>query len=350
MTAHDTQTSLNNNPTKYKTITKNVVTEHEVPEEFRDPFITDGYRQPGCSFWSCFGTLFTFHNETINVWSHLLAAICFIIFCVPEFRHHNPLQDNFAWPLLAFAMGITSMLLMSSIAHLFNCISYKARHICFFLDYAAISTYTFTAGQAFYFYSRPTRSEWLLQSAPVYLCLCALVSASSTYFCCASRHAWLNYKFVIRTMTFVLSWLCDTLPFHLRVVVCEGKEDCHSPSYRFFSRQFLAFFFAAVVNAGKIPERFMPGRFNIFGQSHHFMHVLCAVGSLDAFLAVKSDMIARRSLLADLHSVPSFYNSILAMLAVLAVNIAIVVWFAVSPVKCTDDDDEDNIACCNKCH
>lgn len=348
MTVHGSQSFLNNNPIDSKKISKKLLTEHEVPSEFRDPFITDGYRQPGCSFWSCFGTLFTFHNETINVWSHLIAALCFIAFCVPEFKHHNPFEDNFTWPLLAFAMGITAMLLMSSMAHLFNCMSTKARHICFFLDYAAISTYTFTAGQVFFFYSRPTKTYWLLlQSAPLFLCLCALISSCSTYFCCASRHAWKNYKFVIRTMTFTLSWCYDTLPFQLRARVCGGQEDCNPSAYRYFLRQFLCFFFAAIANACKIPERFMPGRFNICGQSHHFMHVLCAIGSLDAFLAVKSDMIERKNVLANLHSVPSFCNSILPMLAVLATNIAIVVWFA---IKCPDDDDDDNNSDCKKYH
>lgn len=347
MTVHGIKSFLNNNPINSKKISQKILTEHEVPSEFRDPFITDGYRQPGCSFWSSFGTLFTFHNETINVWSHLIAAICFVAFCVSEFMQHSPLEDSFVWPLAAFALGISAMLLMSSMAHLFNCMSTKARHICFFLDYAAISTYTFTAGQVFFFYSRPTNSEWLfLRSAPVFLCFSAMFSAGSTYLCCASRHAWKKYKFLIRTMTFVVSWLFDTLPFHCRVMNCNDQEDCNSPAYRYFLRQFLSFFFAALANAGKIPERLMPGRFNIFGQSHHFMHVLCAVGSLDAFLAVKTDMIARKSVLSSLQSVPSFYNSILPMLGVLAINIAVVVWFA---IRCPDDDDNNNDDC-KKCH
>lgn len=339
MTVHIQQYYLNNNPSKHKQSRQSLLKEHEISSEFRDPFITAGYRRPGCAFWPCFTTLFTIHNETVNIWSHFLGMIFFVAFCVPVFILHNPLQDSFVWPLLAFSAGIVTMLLMSSTAHLFNSMSLKARHICFFLDYAAISTYTFTAGQVFFFYSRPTNSGlFLLQSAPLFLGISALISASSTYFCCASRHTWHNHKFIIRTGTYALTWFFNTLPFLWRIMVCDGVIDCNPSAYRYFIRQFLCFFIAAISNASKIPERFIPGWFNIFGQSHHFMHVLCALGSFDDFLAVKSDMLARREILhANIHAIPSFTNSILLMIAVLGANIAIVVWFA---IKCPDEDEK----------
>lgn len=341
MTLNSRKCCLNNNPVEKKKATQVLLKEEDIPSQFRDPFITDGYRKPGCSFWQCCRSIFEVHNETVNVWSHLAAVLLFGIFTVPVFKTHNPLNDYFVYPLLSFAVGISAMLIMSSAAHLFNSMSSKVRHICFFLDYAAISTFTFTAGQVFFFYSRPTNTTFYpLQSATLFFTVSAFISASSTYLCCASRHQWIKHKFIIRTGTYTFSWVHNTMPFLWRVVVCDGIADCNTIAYRFFIRQFLCFFVAALSNASKIPERFTPGWFNIFGQSHHFMHVLCALGSFDDFLAVQTDMIGRRGVLTSDPSlaVPTFVNSILLMIAIFSINIAIVVWFA---IKCPDHDAKD---------
>ncbi|XP_075939282.1 membrane progestin receptor beta-like [Anarhichas minor] len=48
----------------------------DVPPLFRERFILSGYRPVGLP-WRCYVlSLFQIHNETLNVWSHLLAAVC----------------------------------------------------------------------------------------------------------------------------------------------------------------------------------------------------------------------------------------------------------------------------------
>lgn len=58
----------------------------DVPPLFRERFIRAGYRPVGLS-WRCYVlSLFQIHNETLNVWSHLLAAVGvvmrFLVFAV----------------------------------------------------------------------------------------------------------------------------------------------------------------------------------------------------------------------------------------------------------------------------
>ena len=118
----------------------------QVPDVFKIPFIVSGYRKPGISFWDCVKSLFHFSNETINVWSHLVALILFILVNMTSL----PTDDPFFLPLISFAVGISILYLTSSSAHLFNCMSANSHRICFFLDYAAIGFYTFTAGQAMF--------------------------------------------------------------------------------------------------------------------------------------------------------------------------------------------------------
>lgn len=51
----------------------------DVPLLFRERFILSGYRQAGLP-WRCYVlSLFQINNETLNVWSHLLAAVCVVM-------------------------------------------------------------------------------------------------------------------------------------------------------------------------------------------------------------------------------------------------------------------------------
>ena len=52
----------------------------DYPEVFREgvPLLT-GYRCNYTTFRGLLGTVFMWHNETVNIWSHLLGAIMFVI-------------------------------------------------------------------------------------------------------------------------------------------------------------------------------------------------------------------------------------------------------------------------------
>ena len=56
---------------------------HDVPEEDRfNEHIGRGYR---CQYVGVYGvgrTLFMIHNETFNIWSHLLGAISFVVMLI----------------------------------------------------------------------------------------------------------------------------------------------------------------------------------------------------------------------------------------------------------------------------
>lgn len=51
-------------------------------------------------------------------------------------------QDSFTWPLLVFLLSCCIYPLASSCAHTFSTMSARARHICFFFDYGALSFYS----------------------------------------------------------------------------------------------------------------------------------------------------------------------------------------------------------------
>lgn len=51
-------------------------------------------------------------------------------------------SDVFTWPLLVFLVSACMYPLASSCAHTFSTMSARARHVCFFFDYGALSFYS----------------------------------------------------------------------------------------------------------------------------------------------------------------------------------------------------------------
>ena len=305
--------------------------ECKVPFEFREPYILSGYRQPCLSARECLHSIFKRCNETVNVWSHVVACVFVVVRSWMIFREHNPLEDAFVYPFLSFAVGSSVMYAMSVGAHLFNSMSSNTRHVCFFFDYAAISVYAFSAGQAFYFYSRPLNSDWIiLRSHSTFTLVCVAMSCFTIYSCCMSRHRWIAFKYIFRTGTFTTSFFINTLPYWVRIWDCHSEVDCYHISFPYFRRQYIFFAIAGIANGSRLPERLIPGVFDFCGQSHHFLHILSALGNIDQMTALYLDMLGRRNALESSITLPTFANSLLLTLAVIVANVTVVFWFAFS--------------------
>lgn len=301
----------------------------QVPEVFRVPFIVSGYRSPGFSFWECIRSLLRSSNETINVWSHLLALALFVSVNMTSL----PTDDQFFLPLISFAVGISVLYLTSSFAHLFNCISEKFHRICFFFDYAAIGFYTFTAGQALFFYSRTAgaSARVIYDSLAVFQTVSTVFSFLATLLCCASSHPrWRNCKSVLRVAILAVNWLVITSPYTIRLLLCENLDPAYNGvSMVYFKRHVVFCGIGAVLYAARVPERLMTGVFDNFGQSHNLAHILIAMGIQQAFNTAQVDLQERRTVLQErFSSQPTLMNTVGMAMIVLFGHVAIVLWFA----------------------
>ncbi|EDO33000.1 predicted protein, partial [Nematostella vectensis] len=296
----------------------------EVPLQFREQFIISGYRRPYASARDCIKSAFGPYNETLNFWTHFVPFLLFSARFVWTF--HRDGIDLYRLPLVSFALGICGFLLMSSCAHLFNSMSPRIRHCCFFCDYSAISVYSVGAGLSFYFYSRPI-GVGVFPPPKVYITGSILISLLSTTLCCASRHRWANYKYAIRTGSFVLAFLYNCLPHFYRFII-EGADKLDPVAMSYFKRHTVFYLIAAVANTTRIPERLIPGVFDVIGHSHNFLHIFTALGVADQYTAMELEMIHREPILKHLH-VDVYSKSLNLMICALLANIGIVVLFGV---------------------
>lgn len=318
---------------------------NEVPKGLREPFIQSGYRRPYSTPWQCLKSLFYISNETFNVWSHLLTTSFFVVRYSMAFYHQAfSFSDPFIWPLLSSAIGTLTLYFTSSIAHLFCCMSEKGYKTCFFFDYAAISVYTFTSGQAMFFYIRPLNTNWMIFQSPLlYLSLAAIFSFLTTYGCCQTGALVNRFSAFLRVLPVLAAWMNSILPFivgvtlcscHVSSTSCTSFSACHSVSIDYFFRHVICTVLAGFMYSTRLPERLLPGRFDLIGNSHHFLHIFVALGTEFAFKIVEFDIRHRKvwqereNILKEKTAEATIANTVGAAILVMIINAGMALWFS----------------------
>lgn len=111
--------------------------------------VLGGYRRE-MSLRQALLTIFMWHNETLNIWSHLIAGICFVSLFV---MFVTRTQDSFPkWPLVVFQLGASYTFFVSSLFHTVLCVS--RHHYEFYrkIDFTAIIIVMFSMFWPFCYY------------------------------------------------------------------------------------------------------------------------------------------------------------------------------------------------------
>uniref|UniRef100_A0AAY5EZF9 Progestin and adipoQ receptor family member 9 n=1 Tax=Electrophorus electricus TaxID=8005 RepID=A0AAY5EZF9_ELEEL len=246
-------------------------------------FILSGYRFPDYSLLQCLVSAFRPTNETGNFWTHFLPIFVFAFHFLEIFEWEGAPTpgDPFFYPAWNYFIGVFYLLLASSLAHLLNSMSLIIREICFFVDYGTISAYT-------------------LPSLTFYIPCSCLVAIICVMTCCNTRQRWRRYRYAVRTLVFLLPFFISSTPVFYRLLSPLPSPPCPTlpappppPTMAsFFYRHCFWLLVSALFNISKVPERFSPGNFDIWGHSHQWFHCCTFLSILDELHMIKVEMRA----------------------------------------------------------
>ena len=289
--------------------------ESQVDVGCREKFLLSGYRSENMSPTSCLKTMFVCNcNETLNIWTHFVPFLLFLVKFVVLFSTTHPITDPFYWPLASNAFGILGFCITSSMAHTFCALSPSARYVCFYMDYAIINVYSGSGWQAYFFYGRPLDSVGIFTTDNMQLMalICFKISIISTFQCCCSRHVKNAFEHLLRVSSFVIPWLCAAFPYLYRLYTCSSdSRDCdHGGSLRPFVTHAVFYVVGALALATKLPERLSPGTFDFVGHSHQLMHLCVALGGYFQFESIRMEMVRNEAVLrsTEINQTYSVYN------------------------------------------
>lgn len=252
----------------------------EVWQQEDNHLIETGYRSATGSLSACISSLTYIHNETVNIYSHIIGSAIFIV--IPVYLFKNEIPPRYAvatWAdvgvCLTYFVGVAICFGLSAIYHTVMC---HSRSIDLFgaqLDFQGVILLMWSATIPLVFYG--FRCDSTLRYAYwTMLSILAAVCSMSTF------HSRFQEPFLrpVRAATF------GSLGLFTMVPVCHGlyENGWHTHNQQNGTTWVLITLalniLGATAYALKIPERWYRRSFDIFGASHQVFHVMVVFAAL----------------------------------------------------------------------
>lgn len=276
------------------------VRDADVPLYLRDCHITSGYRQLHQNWRYYFLSLFQRHNETLNVWTHLVALLFILAKFCDLAENVDFVNDRHAWPLLILLVSSLNYTALSVIAHLLGSKSELCHFIFYYLDYVGVAQYQYGSAVAHFYYAIDASMYSFVKG--VFMPSAAVFSCLSFVGCCYGKYN--NLQTWIRKLGHVapsaLAYTWDISPVVKRLIFWSNTSN--DPALFFHFGQVAFFLSSSVFFTFPVVERCFPGRCNFLGQSHQVFHIFLSCTTLCQIHASYLDYTGRRELYLSLHA------------------------------------------------
>ncbi|GJM97880.1 hypothetical protein PR202_ga14841 [Eleusine coracana subsp. coracana] len=312
-----------------------LVSYHELPDYMKEnEFILNYYR----SEWPILNavlSLFSWHNETINIWTHLLGFMLFFgltlvhlgqyfpqvadlighlswpiskvaenvssnigdVLSVSNFhflKHFIPMgaamfmQTNPAlasygmavtsqttrWPFFVFLAGAMFCLLSSSACHLLSCHSHQLNLFLIRLDYTGIAVMIVVSFFPPIYYIFQCEPRWQV----VYLSAITAAGVATVYALMSPRLSAARYR-AHRALLFVGMGLSGVVPA-VHAAAVNWHEPRRNVTLAYEGAMAVSYLTGTAFYLTRVPERWCPGMFDLAGHSHQIFHALVIAGAL----------------------------------------------------------------------
>ncbi|KAF8389139.1 hypothetical protein HHK36_025825 [Tetracentron sinense] len=326
VSSNDTTTNTQKEKKKQRTRTNRygLVSFREVPDYMKDNEYILGYYRANWPLKEAFFSLFRWHNETLNIWTHLLGFVLFLGLTVVNLMQVSQVADLFSnftrsfpitvatnsshnsrdifsglttfmdlektlplktattlpemtvtrWPFFVFLGGSMFCLLSSSTCHLFCCHSHHLNLLMLRIDYVGIAVMIVTSFFPPIYYIFQCDPHWqFIYLASItaigFFTVITLLSPS------LSTAAFRPY----RALLFSAMGFSGIIPAIHGIVVNWSEPRCLI-TLAYESAMAASYGIGTVFYVSRIPERWKPGWFDLAGHSHQIFHVFVIMGAI----------------------------------------------------------------------
>lgn len=255
------------------------------PWQQDNEYIFSGYRQATGSFKECLESLGYIHNETVNIYSHVIGASIFLIASIYTYRTLNLRYSKATQAdILVFSTffyGVAICFMLSATYHIITNHSPKIQKIGSQLDYLGIVILMWgsTIPSIYYgFYCDPQLQKiyWTNVSMLAILCVIATLHPKFRHPTIrpyrAAMYAGLGLSAIVFVIHGILlhGWVAQNRRMSLDWMVLMAL---FNPA-------------GAVIYTARIPEKLRPLKFDVYGNSHQFLHVAVIFAGLAHMLGL----------------------------------------------------------------
>lgn len=281
---------------------------HACPDYLRDNEFLLSYYRADFSYGQAFSSLFKWHNETVNIWTHLLGFVFFLVLtlfgayelghlptfsrCVQGFSFNMsehcllesmkkdvstimaPMLDRATrWPFFVFMGGSMFCLLASTVCHLFTCHSKPMAIFLMRVDYAGIATMIATSFFPPIYYVFQCEPVWQW----IYLGTISIMGIMTVGVLFAPALQKGKYR-TFRAMLFMLMGVSGLIPA-VHGLLANWNEPLRSKVVLQEIGMAGCYCIGTMIYVIRVPERWKPGFFDLCGHSHNIFHLLVIGGA-----------------------------------------------------------------------
>ncbi len=252
----------------------------EIPSWQQDnEYILSGYRQATGSLKRCFQSLGYIHNETVNIYSHIIGAAIFLTAPVYTYRAlylRYPLADQAdIFVFSTFFYGVSTCFILSAIYHIISNHSPRVQKFGNQLDYLGIVILMWgsTIPSIYYgFYCDPRLQKiyWANVSTLATLCVVATLHPRFRHPAIRPYRAAMYAGLGLSAVVFVV----HGISLH--------GWDIQNQRMSLDWMGLMALFnlTGAVIYAARVPEKLQPLKYDLYGSSHQVLHVAVVLAGL----------------------------------------------------------------------
>lgn len=241
-------------------------------------YIISGYIRETRNMSKTFKTLFYLHNESINIYSHLIPSIMIIInlFIIKLIKIEKYETTNTIDYLIIDIFYIGS-LICYSMSSIFHCIKAHSLEVAKFgnkLDYLGIIILIITSNVSILYYGYYEHPEYFIRYSILITMLgicCSIVSVKDKF-----RQR--NYR-KYRAMIFIIFGLSSILPIINGFKIYTMQEIMIKCQLKWMLLEGFFYIFGAILYGMRYPERLYIGKFDIIGSSHQIFHLFVVIAN-----------------------------------------------------------------------
>ncbi|CAN4113059.1 unnamed protein product [Withania somnifera] len=325
-----------------------LVSYEELPGYMKDNEFILNYYRANWPIKQALFSIFRWHNETLNVWTHLLGFTLFVVLTisnvvqVPQLSDFmtmfnwnfptscdvsvsnnskeffqgpsrlidlkkdqqlqldhmmistNRLQNETTWPFYVFLVGSMFCLLSSSFCHLFSCHSHKLNILLLRMDYVGITVMIITSFFPPIYYIFQCSPHWQI----VYLSgitIMGIFTITTLLYPVFSTGKYRSFRAIL----FMSMGFFGLIPA-IHAVILKWDEPERNITLAYELAMALSYLIGTMFYITRIPERWMPGFFDLAGHSHQIFHVFVILGALSHYGAAQVFLEYRSRLGCDI--------------------------------------------------
>ncbi|CZT15802.1 related to membrane proteins, contain hemolysin III domain [Ramularia collo-cygni] len=259
---------------------------NEIPHWLQDNhYIISGYRSPSNSYKKSAASIGHLHNETVNIWTHLIGAI--LAACTASIMYFN-IKPRFELAtvedVIVFACYFLGAFLCLGMSATFHTISNHSEAVQKFgnrLDYIGIVVLIWGSFIPAIYYGFALEPR-LIQ---VYWSMITTIGAGTLVVVLYPKFRTPEWR-PVRALMFVLMGLSAVVPVIHGLQMYGYEQLERQMGLSWLVGQGVMYITGAAIYAARVPERWSPGKFDIWGSSHQIFHVLVVLAASAHFVGL----------------------------------------------------------------